>query len=223
MVECRIYRRLNAHFTAKGAAVACLQLFVDWLLGVDGLWLLAFDLAVNDSRSLGYSNVDLGGQRCLELFTCNVPLCPLKIRSRIKRPDQPFFDLSSPSTWKISCTMLFAFHLGFRPMISDAAATAIQKIGLARIASMTGKVVLPSLAPQFQLNQADIMIHNLVFNVTKLSLNHLLVAEYVVQFGWDGVAQVKDASASTANSKDNDASQCFLADAAPKPWLWFRG
>jgi hypothetical protein len=56
-------------------------------------------------------------------------------------------------------------------MISDAAATAIQKIGLARIASMTGKVVLPSLAPQFQLDQADIMIHNLVFNVTKLFLD----------------------------------------------------
>jgi hypothetical protein len=35
--------------------------------------------------------------------------------------------------------MLLAFHLGLRPMISDAAATAIQKIGLARIASMTGK------------------------------------------------------------------------------------
>ena len=36
---------------------------------------------------------------------------------------------------------------------------------------MTGKVVLPSLAPQFQLDQADIMIHNLVFNVTELFLN----------------------------------------------------
>jgi hypothetical protein len=35
--------------------------------------------------------------------------------------------------------MLLAFHLGLRPIISDAAATAIQKIGLARIASMTGK------------------------------------------------------------------------------------
>jgi hypothetical protein len=85
-------------------------------------------------------------------------------------------------------------------MISDAAATAIQKIGLARIASMTGKVISPSLAPQFQLDQADIMIHNLVFNVTKLLLDQLLVAEYVVQFGWDRVAQVKDASASTADS-----------------------
>jgi hypothetical protein len=65
---------------------------------------------------------------------------------------------------------------------------------------MTGKVVSPSLAPQFQLDQADIMIHNLVFNVTKLSLDQLLVAEYVVQFGWDRVAQIKDASASTADS-----------------------
>jgi hypothetical protein len=61
-------------------------------------------------------------------------------------------------------------------MISDAAATAIQKIGLARIASMTKKVVLPSLAAEFQLDQADIMIHNLVFNVTDLFLNNLLVA-----------------------------------------------
>ena len=72
--------------------------------------------------------------------------------------------------------MLLAFHLGFRPMISDAAATAIQKIGLARIASMTSTVVLPSLAPEFQLDQADIMIHNLVFNVPDLFLNHLLIA-----------------------------------------------
>jgi hypothetical protein len=85
---------LNAHFTAKVAAVACLQLVVYRLLGVNRLWLLAFDLAVNDGCGLGYSNVDLGGQRCLELFACDVPLCPLKIRARIKRPDQPFFGLS---------------------------------------------------------------------------------------------------------------------------------
>jgi hypothetical protein len=138
---------LNAHFTAKVATVACLQLVVNRLLGVDRLWLLAFNFAINDGCGLGYSNVDLGGQCCLELFTCDVPLCPLKIRPRIKRPDQPFFGLSVRRTWKISCTMLLAFHLGLRPMISDAAATAIQKIGLARIVSMTGKVVSPSLAP----------------------------------------------------------------------------
>jgi hypothetical protein len=70
---------LNAHFTAKVAAVACLQLVIDWLLCVDRFWLLAFDLAVNDSRSLSYSNVNFGGQRSLKLFTCDVPLCPLKI------------------------------------------------------------------------------------------------------------------------------------------------
>jgi hypothetical protein len=70
---------LNAHFTTKVTAIACLQLVVDWLLGVDRLGFLAFDLAVDDSRSLGHSNVDLGGQRCLELFACDVPLCPLKI------------------------------------------------------------------------------------------------------------------------------------------------
>jgi len=84
-------------------------------------------------------------------------------------------------------------------MISDAAATAIQKIGLARIASMTGKAVSFSLAPEFQLDQADIMIHNLVFNVAKFFLDQLLVAEHVVQLGWNGVAQVEDASASTAD------------------------
>jgi hypothetical protein len=88
---------------------------------------------------------------------------------------------------------------------------------------MTGKVVLPSLAPQFQLDQADIVIHNLIFNVTDLFLNDLLIAEHVIQLGWDGVAQVKDASASTTHGKDNDASQCFLPHTAPKPWLWFRG
>jgi hypothetical protein len=108
-------------------------------------------------------------------------------------------------------------------MISDAAATAIQKIGLARIASMTGKVVLPSLAPEFQLDQADIMIHNLVFNVTKLFLDQLLVAQHVVQLGWDGVTQIENTSTSAANCKHDNASQCFLTNAAPKPWLWFRG
>ena len=67
------------------------------------------------------------------------------------------------------------------------------------------------------------MIHNLVFNVTELFLDQLLIAEHVIQFGWDGVAEVKNASASTADRKDNDASQSFLTNAAPKPWLWFRG
>ena len=64
---------------------------------------------------------------------------------------------------------------------------------------MTGKAVSLSLAPEFQLDQADIMIHNLVFNVTDLFLDHLLVAEHVIQLGWDGVAEVKDASASATN------------------------
>ena len=50
------------------------------------------------------------------------------------------------------------------------------------------------------------MIHNLIFNVTNLFLNHLLVAEHVVQFGWDGVAEVEDASASATNGEDYDAS-----------------
>jgi hypothetical protein len=63
------------------------------------------------------------------------------------------------------------------------------------------------------------MIHNLVFNVTKLFLDQLLVAQHVIQLGWDGVAEVENASASTANSKDNDASQSLLTNAAPKPWL----
>ena len=63
------------------------------------------------------------------------------------------------------------------------------------------------------------MIHNLVFNVTKLFLDQLLIAEHVIQLGWDGVAQVENASASTANRKHNDASQSLLTDAAPKPWL----
>jgi hypothetical protein len=71
---------------------------------------------------------------------------------------------------------------------------------------MTGKVVSPSLAPQFELDQANIMIHNLVFNVTKLFLDQLLVAEHVVQLRWDGVAQVENTSASAADSKNNDAS-----------------
>ena len=63
------------------------------------------------------------------------------------------------------------------------------------------------------------MIHNLVLNVTKLFLDQLLVAQHVIQLGWNGVTEVKNASASTANSKHNDASQSLLTDAAPKPWL----
>jgi hypothetical protein len=85
---------LNAHLTAKVAAVACLQLVVYRLLGVDRLWLLAFNLAVNDGCGFSYSNVNLGGQRGLKLLTFDVPLCPLKIRARIKLPDQPFFGFS---------------------------------------------------------------------------------------------------------------------------------
>jgi hypothetical protein len=68
---------LKAHFTAKVAAVTCLQLVVYRLLGVDGLRFLAFDLAVNDSRSLSHSNVDLSGQGGLKLLTFDVPLCLL--------------------------------------------------------------------------------------------------------------------------------------------------
>jgi hypothetical protein len=100
LVKCRIYRRLNAHFTAKVTAVTCLQLIVNWLLGVDRLGLLAFNLAINDGCGFRYSNVDFGGQSGFKLFAFDVPLCPLKIRSRVKRPDQPFFALSRPSTWK---------------------------------------------------------------------------------------------------------------------------
>jgi hypothetical protein len=67
------------------------------------------------------------------------------------------------------------------------------------------------------------MVEHFVFDVTKLFLNQLLVAEHVVQLGWDGVAEVEDASASATNGEDNDASQSFLTHATPKPWLWFRG
>jgi hypothetical protein len=102
LVECRFYRRLNAHFTAKVAAVACLQLVAYRLLGVNRLWLLAFNFAVDDGCGLGYSNINFGGQGGFKLLAFDVPLCPLKIRARVKRPDQPFFDLSSPSTWKIN-------------------------------------------------------------------------------------------------------------------------
>jgi hypothetical protein len=85
---------LDAHLTAKIAAIACLQLVVNRLLGVDRFGFLAFDLAVNDCRSLSYSNVNFGGQAGLEFFTFDVPLCPFKIGARIKLPDQPFFGFS---------------------------------------------------------------------------------------------------------------------------------
>jgi hypothetical protein len=70
-------RGLDAHFTAKVAAVTCLQLVVYRLLGVDRFGFLAFDLAVNDNCGLSYSNVNLGGQRGLKLFAFDVPLCLL--------------------------------------------------------------------------------------------------------------------------------------------------
>ena len=85
---------MDAHLTAKVAAIACLQLVVNRLLGVDRLWLLAFDFAVDDGCGLGYSNVNLGGQGGFKLLAFDVPLCPLKIRARIKLPDQPFFGFS---------------------------------------------------------------------------------------------------------------------------------
>jgi len=70
---------LDAHFTAKVAAVACLQLLVYRLLGVDRLRFLAFDLAVNDGCGLGYSNINFGRQGGFKLLTFDVPLCPFKI------------------------------------------------------------------------------------------------------------------------------------------------
>jgi hypothetical protein len=135
---------LDAHLTAKVAAVTCLQLIVNWLLGVDRLWLLAFNLAVNDGCGLGYSNVDLGGKGGFKLLAFDVPLCPLKIRARIKLPDQPFFDLSRPSTWNTNWTMLLDLSLGLRPIISEAAAMQIQRMGLASRASMVREQLFPS-------------------------------------------------------------------------------
>jgi hypothetical protein len=43
------------------------------------------------------------------------------------------------------------------------------------------------------------VVEHLVFNVTKLSLDQLLVAKYVIQLGWNGVAEVENASASATN------------------------
>jgi hypothetical protein len=50
------------------------------------------------------------------------------------------------------------------------------------------------------------MVEHFVFNVTELFLNQLLVAEHVVQLGWDGVTEVEDASACATNGEDDDAS-----------------
>jgi hypothetical protein len=50
------------------------------------------------------------------------------------------------------------------------------------------------------------MIEHFVFDVTKLFLDHLLVAKHIIQLGWDGVAQVKDTSTGTADGKHDDAS-----------------
>jgi len=86
---------LDAHLAAKVAAIACLQLIINRLLSVDRLRFLEFNLTINDGCCLSYSNINFGGQCCLELFACDVPLCPLKIRPRIKRPDQAFFGFSA--------------------------------------------------------------------------------------------------------------------------------
>jgi hypothetical protein len=63
------------------------------------------------------------------------------------------------------------------------------------------------------------MVEHFVFNVTKLFLDQLLIAEHVVQFGWDRVAEVEDASTSTTDGKYDDACNGVLTYAAPKPWL----
>jgi hypothetical protein len=84
---------------------------------------------------------------------------------------------------------------------------------------MIGKVVSPSLAPKFQLDQSDIVIHHFVFNVTELFLDQLLVAKHVIQLGWDCVAQVEDASTGTANGQYDDACEGILTYPTPKPWL----
>jgi hypothetical protein len=84
---------------------------------------------------------------------------------------------------------------------------------------MIGKVVSPSLAPKFQLDQSDIVIHNLIFNVTKLFLDQLLIAEHVVQFGWDRVAEVENACTSTADCEYDNACDGILTYPTPKPWL----
>jgi hypothetical protein len=86
---------LNPHLAAKVTAVTCLQLIIDWLLGVDRFWFLEFDLAVNDGRGLRYSHINLGRQSGLELFTCDVPLCLFQIAATVKRPDQAFFGFSA--------------------------------------------------------------------------------------------------------------------------------
>jgi len=84
---------------------------------------------------------------------------------------------------------------------------------------MIGKVVSPSLAPKFQLDQSDIVIHNLIFNVAKFFLDQLLIAEHVIQLSWDRVAEVEDACTSTTDGEYDDACDGILTYATPKPWL----
>jgi hypothetical protein len=109
---------------------------------------------------------------------------------------------TSSRAWMIP----FARTLGYRLNASEIAATAMA-IAAAVVGSMRNQKSAGSLPSQFQLDQADIVIDNLIFNVPKLFLNHLLIAEHVVQLGWDGVTKVEDASTGTADSQNNDASQ----------------
>jgi len=61
------------------------------------------------------------------------------------------------------------------------------------------------------------MVDHLIFNLPDLLLDHQLIAQHIVKLGWDGVAEVKNPSASAANCQDNDACNGLLTNAAPKP------
>jgi hypothetical protein len=67
------------------------------------------------------------------------------------------------------------------------------------------------------------VLHNLVFNFTNLFLNHLLVAEHVIQLGWDGVAEVENASASTANCQEQRCQPKLLDERRAKTLVVAQG
>lgn len=71
--------------------------------------------------------VNAGGRQRFVLLPLGIPSDTLTPPNTVKG-DQPFFALSSCSTWNTSCTTLLLFS-GDKAISSLAAATTIQKAG----------------------------------------------------------------------------------------------
>jgi hypothetical protein len=61
------------------------------------------------------------------------------------------------------------------------------------------------------------MVLHLVFNVTELFLDELLIAQHIVKLGWDGIDEIKDSSRCRTYRQNSNTSNCLLLDSTPPP------